>query len=405
MLLSTFALVFVLVCAGIGSARAQTAGSSPAPSATLAAADNAVGFDLLKNLSLKSGDDNLFISPTSITQAIGLLYIGSAGTSQREIATTLHLHGIEQSTYDQGSTALLGMLTKTSSNLKVSVANALWSQTGHPFSSQYAKRSQEDFSAIPHSVDFTEPTEAARTINSWVSANTGGKITTLVSPDSVGNASMVLTNAAYFKGIWTDPFDPSLTQPAPFAEKDGTVTQIPTMSRTGIISVYSDPSITVLSLPYSGTPATSMIIILPTDGGSAVNIAESMTPDILNDWLSKLAPREIELFLPKFHIDSSLDLVSPLKDLGMKAAFTRAADFSPTGLVNTYVSDVIHKSTLDVDEEGTTASAATGVIMRALAMPRPLVVRIDHPFLCAIEENTSGALLFLGIVNHPQSEN
>jgi serine protease inhibitor len=198
---------------------------------------------------------------------------------------------------------------------------------------------------------------------------------------------------------------PKNSAPAPFTLADGTSIQIPTMFQNGGVQASFQPGYTIVTLPYSGTPATSMIIILPTQDGSITDLLSRLNTILggADGPVEDEPVDDVSLFLPKFHVDFSSDLVSSLETLGMHSAFTRSADFSGTGIPNLYVSDVIHKAVIDVDEHGTVAAAATGVIMKPLAIRVPRIVRVDHPFICAIREDQTGSLLFLGVINHPSA--
>ena len=162
---------------------------------------------------------------------------------------------------------------------------------------------------------------------------------------------------------------------------------------------------TVVSLPYAGTPATSMIIVLPPDGVSPQELVSSLDSDSLNSLLSQTSEKQVNLFLPKFHVEYADDLTDALQSMGIKRAFTHDAQLGGMGIPNNYVSGVIHKAVVDVDEQGTVAAAATGVIMRSFAIMVPKTIRIDHPFLCAIRDDNTGALLFLGEINKPEAAN
>ena len=212
---------------------------------------------------------------------------------------------------------------------------------------------------------------------------------------------MVLTNAVYFKGKWIDTFDSARTAPAPFYLEDGSAIQLPTMHRSGDIEMNAAQSATVVRLPYSGAPTTSMVIILPEAGQSVDTIAKSLNAGMVSSWIDGLKPLKADLYLPKFHVGYSTDLVKTLQALGIKRAFAADADLSPTGLSNIFVSDVVHKATMDVDEQGTVAAAATAIVTKSMAIARPRIIRIDHPFICAIRSDETGALLFLGIIKHP----
>jgi serpin B len=402
--ISLYIAAFTILLCSVNSNRAfaqtesvDSSMNSPAYTAALAAAapvasaDNDFGFDLLRQLNTSSKPDtNVFVSPVSITQALGMLYAGSAGETHTEIAGVLHVSKVKPADYYKGNAGLLTALKSPDSTTDLRIANAIWSQTGHPFGNQYREETADNFGAPSKTVDFTKPRTAAAEINNWVSTNTVGKIT-----------SMVLTNAVYFKGTWTQQFDPALTKPAPFNVTESNAVTLPTMVRTGTISSYFDQDVTVIRLPYSGTPSRSMIIILPSSFVSINDITKSLSANMFDQWISELSPRDVTLYLPKYHIDYSQDLTNSLQALGIKDAFSQAADLSPTGISDSSVTGVFHKATMDVDEKGTVAAAATGIVMRALVRQVPRTVRIDRPFICAIRDDNTKAILFLGIIRKP----
>jgi serine protease inhibitor len=407
---ASIAIVLLTQCALSASAQIVPVPPVPPPGVTaIVDSYNRFGFNLVKSLeSTSPSDANVFISPVSLSEALGLLYIGASGTTKTEIGNALHIAPSDPpgskgpDDFLSNNQALLASLLSADPDEQLTIANAVWSQIGRPFKPSYLSQATTFFSATPKSVDFSLGSMAASTINNWVSGRTMGKITQLVSPESVRDASMVLTNAVYFKADWTNSFDPRYTTPEPFTLSDGTVLQIPTMHQMEEIGVYQDSAVTAITLPYRGTPSISLVIVLPATGVSANQLLQSTDTTLLNRWIAGTNPTSVNLSLPKFHIDYSADMSDAVKSLGIKTAFTRDANFEPMGTGNSYVSDVVHKTTVDVDEQGTVAAAATGIVMHSLALRISEVIKIDHPFLCAIRDDSSGALLFLGTINHPQ---
>ena len=386
------ASIALLSTAAIGNADTQVV----PPAMAAASANNRFAFDLLNTLGHSdTTGGNLFISPISITQAVGLLYAGSSGETKAQIATALHWENTTDSSFRGNSLALLQSLNSSAQGVDLRIANALWAQSGRPFSTRFRDTAAKYFLAEAKEVDFDKPSIASAQINHWVSTKTEGNIPQLVTPGAIDHASSVLTNAVYFKGAWKDTFDPALTQPADFHLLDGTTVQMPTMHRNGAVQCSISPSMTVVSLPYAGTPATSMIIVLPPDGVSPQELVSSLDSDSLNSLLSQTSEKQVNLFLPKFHVEYADDLTDALQSMGIKRAFTHDAQLGGMGIPNNYVSGVIHKAVVDVDEQGTVAAA----------IMVPKTIRIDHPFLCAIRDDNTGALLFLGEINKPEAAN
>ncbi len=367
----------------------------------MATATNTFGIKLLQTLATKSSpSENVVISPVSIAQALDLAYVGANGTTRVQIGQALEAGGLTQAQFSEANLSLMSALNTADPQIKLRIANAVWADTDAPFAPTYKAECAKYYEATARTLDFRSPAAAA-TINSWVSEKTEGKIPTLVSPESVEGAASVLTNAVYFKGAWSSPFDADATSPAPFTLATGEQIQLAAMHKIGDFPVYADDHFQAISLPY-GKRSVSMVIILPRAGTNANALLKTMTAESFDETVSKLISKQVRLQLPKFHIDFKSKLAEPLQSLGITDAFSRHADFSGMGAKPRYISDVIHKSMMDVDEQGTVAAAATGIVMRALAMPMPSEeVIVDHPFICAIRDSGTGALLFLGVINHP----
>jgi len=254
------------------------------------------------------------------------------------------------------------------------------------------------------SVDFKNTPEQARIqINKWVEQKTNNKIQDLIKPGILNPLTrLVLTNAIYFKGDWAIPFRERSTHDAPFwLNRDNSVT-VPLMTQEEYFRWGKHEAMQLLELPYAGNNL-SMIILLPNEVDGLPALEASLTQDNLSSWLKSLKKRELRVFLPKFKMTSEFNLSRMLGAMGMPDAFTTNADFSGmTGTKELFISAVVHKAFVDVNEEGTEAAAATAVTMRmtAVATPPP-EFRADHPFLFLIRHNPSGSILFLGRVINP----
>jgi serine protease inhibitor len=261
---------------------------------------------------------------------------------------------------------------------------------------------QTYFDAHAASLDFASPT-AAPTINQWVSDQTNGKITEIVPNQIPPDVVAYLINAIYFKGNWTTQFAKDLTQPASFTLATGATTTVPMMTHGRTVNVghgYSD-RVLILDLPYGGD-AFSMTIVLPRDAGGIDSLVAGLTAERWSAWIAALDSGDVTVFLPKFTLTYGLPLNDVLKALGMPSAFCDSAhsDFTqmnPSGAL--CITDVRHKATVDVNEEGTEAAAATSVGIGLTSLPPSIVV--DHPFLFAIRERLSGTILFMGRVMNP----
>ena len=365
--------------------------------------ENAFGFALLRAVDSHGG--NVFVSPLSIGQAMTMLDDGAAGATRAQISQALGVSGMDSDAVNRQSNALGGDLQSADPGVELSIANALWADQHISFLPTYTQTCLSVFGANSSSLDFADPS-AAQTINSWVKAHTDGKIDAIVTADSIRRASAVLTDAVYFHGKWRSTFNKGATQEGPFTTASGSTPNLPMMEQTHLFPVLQNDQFQAVKLPY-GNGRISMFIVLPRSGQSVDSIAANLSAEQWDSWMSTMAIARVDLTLPRFHVDFSASLVSALKSLGITDAFERHdADFSGMSQTPMFVSDVEHKTTLDVDESGTTATAATAItMMPTMAMPvmgPPIVIRVDHPFLCAIVDNQTGAVLFVGLIRNPQ---
>jgi serpin B len=374
--------------------------------AKLVAGNTAFGCELYGEL--KSDTGNLFLSPFSISTALGMTAAGARGKTFDEMEKVLHLPKDAPAAFG----AVLKSINDASADPKkrgytLSTANALWAQQGYPWKPEYKKLVATDFGAGLFDVNFKGNAEAARgTINAWVEKETHEKIKNLLPMGTItGFTRLVLTNAIYFKGNWADPFKKNMTKDAPFILADGTKKTAPLMFRVGAYSYAETPGYQVLDMPYHGR-RVSMTVILPQKPDGLPAVEKELTGAKLADVLKGLRyQKEVHVHLPKFKVEKSFTLNKPLQALGMKTAFLNA-DFSgmSNGGEQLSISDVIHKAFVDVNEEGTEAAGATGVVIGVTSVappPKPKYFRADHPFLYLIRDHKTGSVLFLGRMTEP----
>jgi serine protease inhibitor len=355
-------------------------------------AENAFGFALLR-ATMHGG--NVFISPFSVGQALGVVYLGARGDTAQAFVKSSVVPSVDSADYACASQNLRADLPQSDADVMLQFANALWLRQGLTLKSGFVQSAHDAFGADVSALDFASP-DALRTINGWVSQQTKGHIPTIL--DSLGNAEAIITNAVYFKGAWAKVFSASQTAPEHFAGSTG-VTTVPFMRQTGTMSYYAGSGYQLVRLGYADD-RFAMYVVLPARGGG-LTMAGSLAQTFA-DALAHATPRRVELHLPKMHLAYDVNLVSPLSSLGLGVAFSDRANFSGISDLPMKITGVIHKTTLDVDEKGTTATAATAVVMEATAIyepPKPpVVVKVDHPFFCIIRDDSSGALLFLGAI-------
>lgn len=367
--------------------------------------NNAFAMDLYSRLAAKDG--NLFFSPTSIETALAMTWAAARGPTAEQMARTLHLDT------EPGAAEKLGAFLRTlneggsTGGYELSVANALWGLKGYAFLPAYLQLVKETYGGHLAELNFLTDGEGSRqAINQWVADQTHDKIKDLMPRGSiVPSTRLVLTNAIYFKGKWTQPFEHSQTHDADFFSSPGHKTKAPFMFQSSHFRYAEDADVQVLELPY-GTDELAMRIFLPKNADQMAVMERGMTPSRFKDLGSKLKSEDVQVWLPKFEMNSAYRLEDVLPAMGMKLAFEPGqADFSGmTSESQFFISTVIHQAYVKTDEEGTEAAAATGVGMRATAVMvrhQPKQFRADHPFVFAVVHKQSGAILFLGRLTSP----
>lgn len=372
-----------------------------------AASGNAFGLDLYT--SLRADFENLFFSPASIAYALAMTGLGARGTTAAEMDRELHLPA-DDAVVAAGFGKLMGNLASNDGAVTVNLANRLYGQRGTPFAPAYLALLERHFGAALEQVDYRRDPEAARgLINGWVEAQTAQKIRDLLGPGTVTPLTeLVLVNAVYFLGKWSEPFPKHATADAPFHRERGGDVTTKFMRTVGHFGYAEQDGVQIAALPYRGD-SMEMVVILPAAGTSLAQVEKQLDAGRLAAWLAAPAPAQVVVTLPRLHLETSFDLGGALAKLGMPTAFSRDADFTgmTTDATPLHISNVVHKAYLDVDEEGTEAAAATAVVMeRASEMMADELktFRADRPFILAIRHKASGAILFLGRVADPARE-
>jgi serpin B len=369
------------------------------------AANGRFAFDLYARMkdasAVKEAGGNLFFSPYSISMALAMTYAGARGETERQMAEVLHFT-LPQEQLHQAFGELEKQLKQAKGQgYELSVANALWGQRGEKFLEEFLGLTRRYYGAGLQEVDFVKATEDARkTINSWVEKETKNKIKELIKGGVLGRDTvLVLTNAIYFKGDWAIQFDKKNTRNAPFRVSADKKVDVALMHLKEKFKYWTNGDLQILELPYKGEDL-SMIVLLPKEVYGLAELEKSLTLENLNDWLLKLQEQEVVVYLPKFKMTSEAELKNILAALGMPAAFS-SADFSGiTGRRDLFISNVIHKAFVAIDEEGTEAAAATAVVLGRGLMDIP-TFRADHPFVFLIRDNRSGSVLFMSRVVNP----
>ncbi len=368
-----------------------------------AGSNNAFALDLYG--ALREQEGNLFLSPFSISTALAMTSAGARGETAEQMADVL-CFSAEDKVHRQFGGLGHSIRAREDAGYRLDVANALWVQEDYDLLETFLDTVTENYGAGVRQVDYEGDAEGARkVINAWVEDQTRDKIRDLLQPGILDRLTrLVLTNAIYFKGVWQTPFDKDATNDAPFHVAPGDSIAVPMMYQEERLSYHEDEDVQLLGMPYAGG-ALSMVVLLPKTNDGLAALERKLGAAKVDQWVSSMHPRKVRVFLPRFKTTSQFGLGPILAGLGMPLAFdARDADFSGmTGRPDLYISAVVHKAFVDVNEEGTEAAAATAVVMRMkTAMPaEPPTFRADHPFLFLIRDTESGAILFLGRMANP----
>jgi serpin B len=369
---------------------------------------NQFALDLYQQL--RSTEGNLFFSPSSISTALAMTYAGAAGDTEEEMAKTLHFQMPSERLHEGMKT--LQAFWKTpdqKKGVRLNLANRLWGQESSEFLPEFLQVTRDKYAAELARLNFAQSEDARQTINGWVEDQTENKITNLIPAGAISSdTKLVLTNAVYFHGIWTDPFKKDRTKDEDFHLAATDKIKVPMMHRWDEFRYGAIDELQILELPY-GDGSLSMVVLLPKEIDGLADLEAKLTFQNLQRWTASVKHEdEVKVYLPRFKTTSQFELSSTLKTMGMETAFdANAADFSGmTGGKDLFISAVIHKAFVDVNEEGTEAAAATGVIMAPTAAPiqepkEPPVFRADYPFVFMIRDNRHGGILFLGRITNP----
>src|SRR5215475_14188017 len=392
-----------------------------------AKATNKLGVDLYGQLA--TGDENLCISPYSINSALAMTFAGADGETRTEMARVLHFpnggdvpvsfSALQQSLRQMSAkTAELAKQSKKiggpSEPITLNIANRLFAKKGYPFRDAFLSLVKQYFGGAFEPLDFAaDPAAATQRINKWVADQTRDRIRDLIPAGALDKTTrLVLANALYLKAPWANEFSQNATQSEPFFVRSAPV-DVPMMRKTSNFGYARHEGFTVVTLPYAGNDL-QFVVLLPDDINGLRDLESKLTADVLAS-CAKLEKRDVDLHLPKFKLEPpTVALKEKFEALGMKSAFD-----IPPGSANfdkitprkpndyLYISNIFHKTFIALDEKGTEAAAATAVVMMARSAlmsppPPPIEVKVDRPFVYAIQHVPSGVCLFLGRVTDPR---
>lgn len=360
-------------------------------------ANNDLGFQLVSWLVEQEAGKNVFISPFSVAIALAMLYNGAEGKTKEALAKLLGLSGFSLRQINEVNAGLLSMLDGKDPEVQFAIANSIWVRQGITPSPDFIQQIKEYYAGEVASVEFGHP-DAADRINQWVAGKTRDKIRQLVTPSAVSDAILILINAIYFKGMWSNPFDKEGTVERDFHASDGAQRPCPMMSQSGHYDYYETGEFQAVSLPY-GAGRISMYVFLPKLTYSIGDFQKALTSNNWQRWMGSFENTRGDITLPRFRLEYGQDLLKALVALGGNEI--AQVDFHGIGAGLLLISHVIHKTMVEVNEEGTEAAAATAVVTRKAMPPEPFRMIVDRPFFTAIRDNLTGAVLFEGFVLDP----
>ena len=412
-ILKTLAAASAAITASFVALATPVPAHAEAPAADVKAVGqsaNQFAFDFYQKIDAAPG--NIIFSPYSIDTALGMLDVGARGGTHTEIAAATHQPQLDPAAFQTAIGQLIRQFQDPKSTddalkpYELHVADALWGQKGVVWLPNYLDAMKTDFRAGLQSLDFANEPVARKTINDWVSSQTADKIKDLIPAGAISDDTrMVLTNAVYFKADWQHKFKSEDTHDGDFhADGKTDVVQAKLMNLNARFDYMETPAFQAVRMPYVGDDV-SMIVLLPKANDGLPAVEKTLDAKLLDRVTGDFKPQQVNVTLPKFKANQTLPLNSTLADLGIHKAFTHEADFSGmTGSPDLYLSSAIHKAFIAVDEDGTEAAAATGMMMNTMAfiVPPPAInFTADHPFILLLTDTKTGVVLFIGRIENP----
>ncbi len=401
--------ICLLQCSKNPVSTPDTAKDDPTPGSTwfapgLVESDNKFGLKLFKEIIKEEKDKNVFISPLSVSMALGMTYNGANGSTQEAMQKTLELSGLTIQEVNVSYKNLIKLLTGLDPKVQFQIANSIWYRQSLTPEEEFLNLCKEYFNALVSGLDFSDP-NAAKIINAWVDENTNGKIKEIVDAPIHPLTVMFLINAIYFKGTWTYQFDENLTTDDWFTLPDGSRKLCQVMSQRSLYKYFSNDDFKAVDLPY-GERRFSMTIFLPTYGACVDSLIMKFDHENFNYWLSCFSSDSGDIHIPKFKLEYERGLNDILKVMGMEIAFNPyQADFTKMYREGgVWIDTVKHKTFVEVNEEGTEAAAVTSVEGTLGPGPSGFRMRVNRPFVFVIRENQSQTILFIGKIVEPVFE-
>lgn len=369
-----------------------------APLQKRVAQDNDFAFELLRKTIAGNNDENVFLSLMSVSIALGMALNGAENETETQIAETLRFKDMTYAEINEYYKIMQSNLPNVDPKVKLSIANAVWYDMQFDVKQSFLDVNAENFDAYIKMLDF-KSTDALDTINSWCSRKTNKLIPTILD-EIPAEAVMYLTNAVYFKGLWSQKFDKKNTREADFRNVNNQNVRVNMMSLKDTFMYSEDETAQYLTMPYGGK-AFSMTVMLPAVGKTTDDLLAELNAEKWQSVQAGMTSREVQVFMPRLKVENKFKLKQTLADMGMPVAFTEMADFSGISDTPVMISDVIHKTYVTVDEDGTEAAAVTAVEFEATSIPEYKEFNVNKPFVFVISEKSTGVILFAGKIANP----
>lgn len=405
-----FSLVTILVFGTICSCQQVDSGNDEVKnivmdekSSQLISADNEFGLELFQQIREESGEENIMISPLSISVAFAMAYNGANGSTKTEMEKAMKLNGLTPDQINSSYKMLIYALQSLDKDVVFELANAIYYADGFQVKTDFLNINKSIYNAEVEKLNFATPA-AVETINNWVADKTHDKITKIVEKLNPLDR-MVLLNAVYFNGIWKNKFDEKGTHNLPFTRTDGTTIEVAMMHKEEKLGYTNNSLFSAVKMPY-GEGQYNMIVMLPTDGKNSQDVINSLSTDNWKNWFSNFKTTDnVVITMPRFKFEFKTELGKTLTQMGMIKAFQAGiADFSKISDEDLFISSALHKSYIDVNENGTEAAAVTALTFTTTSVgnePPKTYFTVNKPFVFAITEKDTEAILFIGEVRHP----